>query len=48
MKKALKILGYTIGSIIGLILLLVLGIFLYLNISAGNIARKPGPWNSVK
>ena len=40
MKKTLKILGYTIGSIIGLILLLVLGIFLYLNISAGNIARK--------
>jgi beta-glucosidase len=40
MKKALKILGYTIGSIIIFIILLVLGIFLYLNISAGNIAKK--------
>ena len=40
MKKALKIIGYTIGSIIGLIILLVLGVFLYLNISAGKIARK--------
>jgi len=40
MKKTLKILGYTIASIIGIIILLVLGIFLYLNISAGNIARK--------
>jgi beta-glucosidase len=40
MKKALKIIGYTIVSIIGLIILLVLGVFLYLNISAGNIARK--------
>lgn len=40
MKKALKILGYTIASIIGLIIMLVLGIFLYLNISAGNVARK--------
>lgn len=40
MKKALKIFAYTIGSIIGLIILLVLGIFLYLNISAGKIAKK--------
>src|SRR5665647_942589 len=40
MKKALKIIGYSIVSIIGLIILLVLGVFLYLNISAGNIARK--------
>ncbi|MGC1391552.1 MAG: glycoside hydrolase family 3 N-terminal domain-containing protein [Bacteroidales bacterium] len=40
MKKTLKILGYTIASIIGIIILLVLGIFFYLKISAGNIARK--------
>jgi len=40
MKKTLKILGYTIGSIVGLIILLVLGVFLYLKISAGRIERK--------
>ena len=40
MKKTLKILGYTIVSIIGLIILLVVGTFLYLKISAGNIERK--------
>src|ERR1035437_2685087 len=40
MKKALKILGYTIASIVGLIILLVLGIFLYLKVSAGRIERK--------
>ena len=40
MKKTLKILGYTIASIIGIIILLVLGIFFYLKISAGNIVRK--------
>ena len=40
MKKALKILLYILGSLIGFIILLVLGIFLYLTISSGNIARK--------
>ncbi len=40
MKKTLKILGYTIASIIGIIILLVLGIFFYLKISAGSLARK--------
>jgi beta-glucosidase len=40
MKKALKTLGYTIGSIIGVIILLVLGIFFYLKISSGIIERK--------
>jgi beta-glucosidase len=40
MKKAFKVLLFAIGSIIGLIILLVLGIFLYLKISSGNIARK--------
>jgi beta-glucosidase len=40
MKKALKIIGYTIGSIVGLIILLLLGIFFYIKISAGRIERK--------
>ena len=40
MKKVLKILLYILGSLIGFIILLVLGIFLYLTISSGNIARK--------
>ena len=40
MKKTLKIIGYTLVSIIGLIILLLLGVFLYLNLSAGKIARK--------
>jgi beta-glucosidase len=40
MKKALKILAYTLGSIIGLIILLLLGTFLYLKLYAGNIERK--------
>jgi beta-glucosidase len=40
MKKTLIILGYTIGSIVGLIILLVLAVFLYLKISAGNIEKK--------
>jgi beta-glucosidase len=40
MKKTFKILGYTIGFIVGLIILLVLGTFLYLEISAGRIERK--------
>jgi beta-glucosidase len=40
MKKAFKILLYTIGSVIGFFILLILGIFLYLKISSGYIARK--------
>jgi beta-glucosidase len=40
MKKTLKILAYTIGSVIGLIILFILGLFLYLKISAGSIERK--------
>ncbi|TFH23139.1 MAG: glycoside hydrolase family 3 protein [Bacteroidia bacterium] len=40
MKRTLKILGYTLGSIIGFIILLVVGVFFYLKISAGNTARK--------
>lgn len=40
MKKALKIIAYTIGSIIGLIVLLLLGIFFYLKISSGHIEKK--------
>jgi beta-glucosidase len=40
MKKTLKILGCTLGSVAGLIILLVAGIFFYLKISAGSIARK--------
>jgi beta-glucosidase len=40
MKKSLKILAYTIASIVGLIIILVLGIFLYLKVSAGRSERK--------
>src|ERR1035437_4524686 len=40
MKKILRILVYTILSLLGFIILVVVSIFLYLKISSGNIARK--------
>ena len=40
MKKTFKILGYAILSIVGLIIILILGTFFYLKISAGKLERK--------
>ncbi len=40
MKKLLRILLYAIGSLLGLVILFLLGVFLYLKISSGNTLRK--------
>jgi beta-glucosidase len=40
MRKFLRIILFTIGSLFGLIIIVVVSIFLYIKISSGNIARK--------